>query len=79
MIAHRTFHQFDRAASIEVRQIERRRIRNRRFLRSLRIRLSRIESARNGVGYGSGSRSWTHIDGWSEAVIEYIRELEAVA
>jgi hypothetical protein len=28
------------------------------------------------VGYGTGSRSWTHIDGWSEAVIEYIRELE---
>jgi hypothetical protein len=35
-----------------------------------------VASARNGVGYGTGSRSWTHIDGWSEAVIEYIRELE---
>jgi hypothetical protein len=34
-----------------------------------------VASARNGVGYGE----WTHIDGWSEAVIEYIRELEAVA
>jgi hypothetical protein len=34
-----------------------------------------VASARNGVGYGA----WTHIDGWSEAVIEYIRELEAVA
>jgi hypothetical protein len=34
-----------------------------------------VASARNGVGYGK----WTHIDGWSEAVIEYIRELEAVA
>jgi Mg-chelatase subunit ChlD len=34
-----------------------------------------VASARNGVGYGK----WTHIDGWSEAVIDYIRELEAVA
>jgi hypothetical protein len=32
-----------------------------------------VASAKNGVGYGQ----WTHIDGWSEAVIEYIRELEA--
>jgi hypothetical protein len=32
-----------------------------------------VASAKNGVGYGE----WTHIDGWSEAVIEYIRELEA--
>ena len=31
-----------------------------------------VASARNGVGYGP----WAHIDGWSEAVIEYIRELE---
>jgi 60 kDa SS-A/Ro ribonucleoprotein len=31
-----------------------------------------VASYRNGVGYGA----WTHIDGWSEAVIEYIRELE---
>jgi hypothetical protein len=31
-----------------------------------------VASARNGVGYGA----WMHIDGWSEAVIEYIRELE---
>lgn len=31
-----------------------------------------IASYRNGVGYNS----WTHIDGWSEAVIDYIRELE---
>jgi 60 kDa SS-A/Ro ribonucleoprotein len=36
--------------------------------------LVNVASARNGVGYGE----WTHIDGWSEAVIEYIRELEAV-
>lgn len=31
-----------------------------------------VASYRNGVGYGP----WTHIDGWSESVIEYIRELE---
>jgi hypothetical protein len=32
-----------------------------------------VASNRNGVGYGS----WTHVDGWSEAVVEYIAELEA--
>ncbi len=31
-----------------------------------------VASARNGVGYGA----WSHIDGWSEAVVEYIREVE---
>ena len=31
-----------------------------------------LASYRNGVGYGA----WTHIDGWSEAIIAYIRELE---
>ena len=31
-----------------------------------------VASARNGVGYGP----WTHIDGFSEAVVDYIRELE---
>jgi 60 kDa SS-A/Ro ribonucleoprotein len=31
-----------------------------------------VASARNGVGYGA----WTHIDGWSEAVVDYIRGLE---
>jgi hypothetical protein len=31
-----------------------------------------VASYQNGVGYGP----WTHIDGWSEAVVEYIRELE---
>jgi hypothetical protein len=31
-----------------------------------------VASARNGVGYGP----WTHIDGFSESVIDYIRELE---
>jgi len=32
-----------------------------------------VASARNGVGYGE----WTHIDGWSEAVVDYIAELES--
>jgi 60 kDa SS-A/Ro ribonucleoprotein len=31
-----------------------------------------VASNRNGVGYGE----WTHIDGWSEAVVDYIAELE---
>ena len=31
-----------------------------------------VASAKNGVGYGP----WTHIDGWSEAVLEYIRAAE---
>jgi 60 kDa SS-A/Ro ribonucleoprotein len=31
-----------------------------------------VASYRNGVGYGE----WTHIDGWSEAVVEYIRSAE---
>lgn len=34
-----------------------------------------VASARNGVGYGA----WTHIDGFSEAVLGYIREHEALA
>lgn len=33
-----------------------------------------VASNRNGVGYGA----WTHIDGWSEAVVEYIRALERI-
>ena len=32
-----------------------------------------VASARNGVGYGA----WIHIDGFSEAVLNYVRELEA--
>jgi len=32
-----------------------------------------VASARNGTGYGA----WTHIDGFSEAVLNYVRELEA--
>jgi 60 kDa SS-A/Ro ribonucleoprotein len=31
-----------------------------------------VASNRNGVGYGA----WNHIDGWSEAVVDYIAELE---
>jgi 60 kDa SS-A/Ro ribonucleoprotein len=34
-----------------------------------------VASARNGVGYGP----WTRIDGFSEAVLEFIREHEALA
>jgi 60 kDa SS-A/Ro ribonucleoprotein len=34
-----------------------------------------VASYKNGVGYGK----WTHIDGWSEAVVEYIRELETAS
>ncbi|WP_446743885.1 TROVE domain-containing protein [Silvibacterium acidisoli] len=32
-----------------------------------------VASYRNGVGYGE----WTHIDGWSEAILGYIRAMEA--
>lgn len=31
-----------------------------------------VASNRNGVGYGA----WMHVDGWSEAVVEYLAELE---
>jgi 60 kDa SS-A/Ro ribonucleoprotein len=31
-----------------------------------------VASYKNGVGYGK----WTHIDGWSESVVEYVRGLE---
>jgi 60 kDa SS-A/Ro ribonucleoprotein len=34
-----------------------------------------VASYKNGVGYGK----WTHIDGWSESVVEYIRTLELTA
>jgi len=30
-----------------------------------------VASNQNGVGYGS----WTHIDGWSESIVDYISEL----
>jgi len=36
--------------------------------------LINIASNKNGIGYGK----WTHIDGWSEHVIDYIREFERV-
>jgi 60 kDa SS-A/Ro ribonucleoprotein len=32
-----------------------------------------VASYKNGIGYGK----WTHIDGWSESVIEYVRMLES--
>jgi hypothetical protein len=32
-----------------------------------------VASYKNGIGYGK----WTHIDGWSESVVEYVRALEA--
>jgi 60 kDa SS-A/Ro ribonucleoprotein len=43
-----------------------------------RVYMINVASARNGVGYGDGRAGspWTHIDGFSEAVVEYIAELE---
>lgn len=32
-----------------------------------------VASDKNGVGYGP----WVHIDGWSEAVIDYLQQIEA--
>lgn len=32
-----------------------------------------VASYQNGVGYGQ----WTHIDGWSERVLDFIREVES--
>lgn len=34
-----------------------------------------VASNKNGVGYGA----WNHIDGWSEAVIDYLQEYERIA
>lgn len=34
--------------------------------------LINVASARNGIGYGK----WTHFDGWSEAILDYISEYE---
>ena len=34
--------------------------------------LINVASAEHGVGYGA----WRHIDGWSEAVLDYLRETE---
>lgn len=35
-----------------------------------------VASARNGVGYPDAERGWTHIDGFSEAIVDYILALE---
>jgi hypothetical protein len=35
--------------------------------------LINVASFKNGIGYGE----WTHIDGWSEAVVDYIAEFES--
>ena len=32
-----------------------------------------VGSYENGVGYGA----WTHINGWSERVLDFVREIEA--
>ena len=37
--------------------------------------LINVASYKNGIGYGK----WTHIDGWSEAVVDYIRRFESLA
>jgi hypothetical protein len=34
-----------------------------------------VASYKNGVGYGR----WTSIDGWSEAIVEYVRAMETVS
>jgi 60 kDa SS-A/Ro ribonucleoprotein len=39
-----------------------------------RCYLINVASERNGVGYGA----WNHIDGWSEACIDYLQEQEAL-
>lgn len=33
-----------------------------------------VASAQNGIGY----RKWVHIDGWSEAIVDYIQQYEAL-
>lgn len=38
--------------------------------------LVNVANAQHGVGYGLG---WQHVDGFSEAVVEYIRALETTA
>lgn len=44
-------------------------------VRADRAYLINVASARNGIGYGP----WTHIDGWSEAVVDYIAQSEGIA
>ncbi len=36
--------------------------------------LINVASAKNGIGYGE----WVHIDGWSEAILDYIQQYERV-
>jgi hypothetical protein len=31
-----------------------------------------VSTMKNGVGYGP----WTHIDGWSERILDFVREIE---
>ncbi len=38
----------------------------------LSLHVINVASNKNGVGYGP----WTHTDGWSDALVEYIRALE---
>jgi 60 kDa SS-A/Ro ribonucleoprotein len=33
--------------------------------------VTNLASYKNGVGYGE----WTHIDAWSESIVEYVRVL----
>ena len=51
-----------------------------RALAGERAYMINVASARNGVGYGDQASDWIHrwihIDGFSEAVVEYIAELE---
>jgi VWA domain-containing protein len=34
-----------------------------------------VASYQNGIGYGP----WTHVDGWSEAILDYVRSSEAIS
>ena len=34
-----------------------------------------VASYQNGVGYGS----WMHIDGWSDACVRYMQEMESIS
>ena len=42
------------------------------FLPFVQRYMINVATDKNGVGYGP----WTHIDGWSEGVVDYIREFE---
>lgn len=45
-----------------------------RYVFASRGYMINVASARNGVGYGD----WTRIDGFSENVLRFIREIEAL-